>query len=46
MSSRVFHLTEELDLTCNSADACFSQSFRDGEDGVFEFDIYFSGSKK
>ena len=46
ISSKVFQLTEELDSPCNSADACFSQSFRDGEDGVFDFDINFSGSKK
>ena len=45
MSSRVSQLTEELGFPSNSEEACFSQSFRDGEDGVFDFDIYFSGRK-
>ena len=46
MSSRVLQLTEERGLPSSSEEAFFSQSFREGEDGVFEFDIYFSGSKK
>jgi hypothetical protein len=43
----VSQLIEEDALPFNSLEACFSQSFKVGDDGVlvFDFDIYFLANK-